>query len=79
MILTPTTPSVAFKLGEKSKDPTSMYLEDLFTVPASISGIPALSVPYASLNGLPLGLQIMGKNKTEDVLYDIAKQIMGEE
>ena len=79
VILTPTTPSVAFKLGEKSKDPTSMYLEDLFTVPASISGIPALSVPYASLNGLPLGLQIMGKNKTEDVLYDIAKQIMGEE
>lgn len=77
VILTPTTPSVAFKLGEKSKDPTSMYLEDLFTVPASISGIPALSVPYASLNGLPLGLQIMGKNKTEDVLYDIAKQIIG--
>lgn len=79
VILTPTTPSVAFKLGEKSKDPTSMYLEDLFTVPASISGIPALSVPYASLGGLPLGLQIMGKNKTENVLYDVAKIIMGEE
>lgn len=78
VIITPTTPDVAFKIGEKSKDPISMYLEDLFTVPASISGIPAISVPYAEKQGLPLSMQIMGKEKSESVLYDIAKCIMEE-
>ncbi len=79
VILTPTTPAEAFKLGEKSKDPVSMYLEDLFTVPASIAGIPALSVPYAKgENNLPLGIQIMGKNCSEKVLYDVAKRICKE-
>lgn len=78
VIITPTTPDVAFKIGEKSKDPISMYLEDLFTVPASISAVPAISVPYAEKQGLPLGLQIMGKEKSESVLYDIAKCIMEE-
>lgn len=78
VIITPTTPDVAFKIGEKSKDPISMYLEDLFTVPASISGIPAISVPYAEKQGLPLGMQIVGKEKSESVLYDIAKCIMEE-
>lgn len=76
VIITPTTPDVAFKIGEKSKDPISMYLEDLFTVPASISAVPAISVPYAEKQGLPLGMQIMGKEKSESVLYDIAKCIM---
>lgn len=78
VIITPTTTDVAFKIGEKSKDPISMYLEDLFTVPASISGIPAISVPYSEKQGLPLGMQIMGKEKSESVLYDIAKCIMEE-
>lgn len=78
VIVTPTTPDVAFKIGEKSKDPISMYLEDLFTVPASISAVPAISVPYAEKQGLPLGMQIMGKEKSESVLYDIAKYIMEE-
>lgn len=78
VIVTPTTPDVAFKIGEKSKDPISMYLEDLFTVPASISAVPAISVPYAEKQGLPLGMQIMGKEKSESVLYDIAKCIMEE-
>ena len=55
-----------------------MYLEDLFTVPASISAVPAISVPYAEKQGLPLGMQIMGKEKSESVLYDIAKCIMEE-
>lgn len=78
-ILMPTTPDVAFKIGEKSKDPISMYLEDLFTVPASIAGVPALSVPYdEDENGLPLGLQLIGREKTEKVLYDIAKHIQKE-
>lgn len=78
VIITPTTPDVAFKIGEKSKDPISMYLEDLFTVPASISAVPAISVPYAEKQGLPLGMQIIGKEKSESVLYDIAKCIMEE-
>lgn len=77
-ILTPTTPDVAFKIGEKSKDPISMYLEDLFTVPASISGIVAISVPYAEKQGLPLGMQVLGKEKSEMAIYDIAKYIVGE-
>ena len=78
-IILPTTPDVAFKIGEKSKDPISMYLEDLFTVPASIAGVPAISIPYQKDEfGLPLGLQIIGKEKNEKVLYDIAKIVLKE-
>ena len=62
VILAPTSPSAAFALGEKSDDPIAMYLNDVFAVPASLAGLPAMSVP-AGLNsdGLPLGLQIIGK------------------
>jgi aspartyl-tRNA(Asn)/glutamyl-tRNA(Gln) amidotransferase subunit A len=62
VILAPTTPTAAFKLGENSDDPLAMYLNDVFAVPASLAGLPAMSVP-AGLNkdGLPLGLQIIGK------------------
>ncbi len=62
VILVPTTPTAAFPLGEKSDDPLAMYLNDVFSVPASLAGLPAMSVP-AGLNkdGLPLGLQIIGK------------------
>ena len=62
VILAPTTPTASFALGEKSDDPLSMYLNDVFAVPASLAGLPAMSVP-AGLNreGLPLGLQIVGK------------------
>ncbi|MGD9472207.1 MAG: Asp-tRNA(Asn)/Glu-tRNA(Gln) amidotransferase subunit GatA [Novosphingobium sp.] len=62
VILAPTTPTAAFALGEKSGDPLEMYLNDVFSVPASLAGLPAMSVP-ARLNreGLPLGLQIIGK------------------
>jgi aspartyl-tRNA(Asn)/glutamyl-tRNA(Gln) amidotransferase subunit A len=62
LILTPTAPSAAFALGEKSNDPIAMYLNDVFAVPASLAGLPAMSVP-AGLNGegLPLGLQLVGK------------------
>ena len=68
VILLPTTPYTAFKIGEKIKDPISMYLEDLFTVPANIAGVPAISVPYAiAENGLPLGIQFIA-NKGEDSL-----------
>jgi aspartyl-tRNA(Asn)/glutamyl-tRNA(Gln) amidotransferase subunit A len=62
LLLTPTAPSAAFALGEKSNDPIAMYLNDVFAVPASLAGLPAMSVP-AGLNdqGLPLGLQIVGR------------------
>ncbi len=62
VLLTPTAPSAAFALGEKSADPLAMYLNDVFTVPSSLAGLPAMSVP-AGLDGqgLPLGLQIIGK------------------
>ena len=79
-ILTPTTPNEAFEIGGKINDPISMYLEDLFTVPASISGIPAISIPFGKgKRGLPLGLQIMGANRTEKIIYDVAKIIKGGE
>jgi aspartyl-tRNA(Asn)/glutamyl-tRNA(Gln) amidotransferase subunit A len=62
LILAPTAPSAAFGLGEKTSDPLSMYLNDVFAVPASLAGLPAMSVPGgSSKEGLPLGLQIIGK------------------
>ena len=61
-LLTPTAPSAAFALGEKSADPIAMYLNDVFTVPSSLAGLPAMSVPGGlDAAGLPLGLQIIGK------------------
>jgi aspartyl-tRNA(Asn)/glutamyl-tRNA(Gln) amidotransferase subunit A len=62
VLLTPTAPSAAFALGEKQADPIAMYLNDVFTVPASLAGLPAMSVPAGlDAHGLPLGLQIIGK------------------
>ena len=62
LLLTPTAPSAAFALGEKSDDPLAMYLNDVFTVPSSLAGLPAMSVPGGlDSSGLPLGLQVIGK------------------
>jgi aspartyl-tRNA(Asn)/glutamyl-tRNA(Gln) amidotransferase subunit A len=62
LLLTPTAPSAAFALGEKSADPIAMYLNDVFTVPSSLAGLPAMSVPGGlDSHGLPLGLQVIGK------------------
>ena len=71
VILTPTAPSAAFGLGEKTADPLAMYLNDVFAVPASLAGLPAMSVP-AGLDGqgLPLGLQIVGKALDEQGVLD---------
>ncbi|HIF09908.1 MAG TPA: Asp-tRNA(Asn)/Glu-tRNA(Gln) amidotransferase subunit GatA, partial [Sneathiellales bacterium] len=61
-ILTPTAPFPAFGQGEKSNDPIAMYLNDVFTVPASLAGLPGISIPAGlSSDGLPLGLQVLGK------------------
>ena len=73
-IIMPTTTGTAFKIGEKVNDPVSMYLEDLFTVPANVVGVPALVVPYAKgEQNLPIGMQFIGNEKQEGNLFDIAK------
>lgn len=72
-IMMPTTPSTAFKFGEHSNDPVAMYLEDLFTVQASVSGVPSISIPNGEdANGLPIGLQIMANSFKEAELYAFA-------
>lgn len=73
-LLLPTTLGTAFKLGGKLDDPVSMYMEDLFTVPANLAGIPAISIPYATAeNGLPLGMQFMAKQRGEKLIIKAAK------
>ena len=72
-ILTPSTPSAAFKIGEKKDDPISMYLNDIFTVPVNLAGIPAISIPAGTdSNNYPLGLQLIGKPLDEQKLLNIA-------
>jgi len=72
-ILTPTAPTTAFKIGEKSSDPLSMYLSDIYTISANLAGIPAISIPCGfAKNGLPIGLQIMTKPFDEETLLRIA-------
>jgi len=78
LILTPTTPTCAFRLGEKTKDPLSMYLADIFTVPANIAGVPALSIPSGFEGVLPLGLQLMADLGREDDLFTAGKDFLGE-
>ena len=72
-ILTPSTPSSAFKIGEKTNDPVSMYLNDIFTVPINLAGLPAISIPaWFDSKGYPLGLQIIGKAFEEQNILNIA-------
>jgi aspartyl-tRNA(Asn)/glutamyl-tRNA(Gln) amidotransferase subunit A len=71
-ILTPTAPTVAFALGEKTGDPLSMYLNDYCTVPMSLAGLPAISIPCGLSDGLPVGLQIAGPAFSENRLLDTA-------
>ena len=72
-ILTPSTPSSAFKIGEKTNDPVSMYLNDIFTVPVNLAGLPGISIPAGhDTKGYPLGLQIIGKAFDEQNILNIA-------
>lgn len=76
VLLTPTAPSAAFGIGEKMDDPIAMYLNDVFTVPASLAGLPAISVPGAlSKDGLPLGLHLIGKPFDEETVLRAAAAI----
>ena len=75
-ILTPTTPSAAFSLGKPVTDPITMYLNDIFTVPANLAGLPGISVPAGlSKQGLPLGLQVLAAPFREDRLFSVARTI----
>ncbi len=75
-ILSPTSPTAAFKLGEKAGNPIAMYLADIFTVHANIAGIPAISIPNGNTpEGLPIGIQLMGRNFDENGLMQMAKEI----
>ena len=72
-IVTPTSPTPAFKVGEKTKDPLTMYLSDIFTISANLAGIPGVSLPCGfTKNGLPIGLQVLGKPFDEETILRIA-------
>jgi aspartyl-tRNA(Asn)/glutamyl-tRNA(Gln) amidotransferase subunit A len=73
LVATPTAPTPAFRLGEKTQDPLQMYLADIFTVPASLAGIPGLSVPCGLASSLPVGLQLLGRSFDEATLFRAAR------
>ncbi len=75
-LLTPTAPSAAFAQGENMDDPIKMYLNDVFTVPANLAGVPAISIPSGlDANGLPLGLQVIGKVFDEETVFAVAAEV----
>ncbi len=74
LILSPTTPDTSFKTGEKSDDPIEMYLQDIFTIPANLAGLPGISFPCGSHNGLPLGVQLVANSLKEAQLLRAAHQ-----
>ncbi len=74
-ILTPTTPTTAFKIGEKMDDPVAMYLNDIFSAPANLAGVPSLALPSGfSTNGLPFSIQFMAPHFCEDALFEVGKK-----
>jgi aspartyl-tRNA(Asn)/glutamyl-tRNA(Gln) amidotransferase subunit A len=75
VLISPTSPSVAFELGAKTDDPLSMYLQDICAVPASLAGIPAISVPGGLSEGLPVGVQLMGDYFSEPLLLRAARAV----
>ncbi|MCR4300196.1 MAG: amidase family protein, partial [Sulfuricaulis sp.] len=73
VIMGPTSPTTAFKIGEKSDDPVAMYLNDIYTVPINLAGLPGMSVPAGfDARGLPIGLQLVGKYFAEAHLLNVA-------
>jgi len=71
-LVTPTSPTVPFKIGEKADDPLQMYLSDVCTLPVNIAGIPGISIPAGFANGLPIGIQIIGKPFAEETILKIS-------
>ena len=74
VIMGPTSPTTAFKLGEKTSDPVSMYLSDIYTIAVNLAGLPAMSIPAGFVEQLPVGLHIIGKHFAESYLLNIAHQ-----
>lgn len=74
VILGPTTPEVAFKIGEKTDDPVSMYLQDIYTISVNLAGLPGMSLPAGFVDGLPVGLQLIGNYFDEGRLLNVAHQ-----
>ena len=74
VIIGPTTPHTAFKLGEKNSDPVTMYLEDIYTIAVNLAGLPGMSIPAGSHKGLPIGIQLVGKDFDEARLLNVAHQ-----
>jgi len=72
VIITPTSPHAAFKIGEQNQDPLQMYLEDIFVSGPSLAGLPAVSIPAGFINNLPLGLQIIGAKFQEALVLQVA-------
>jgi aspartyl-tRNA(Asn)/glutamyl-tRNA(Gln) amidotransferase subunit A len=72
VLVTPVSPTVAFKIGEKVDDPVQMYLSDVCTLPINIAGVPAISIPAGFVDGLPVGMQIIGKHFSEEMLLRVA-------
>jgi aspartyl-tRNA(Asn)/glutamyl-tRNA(Gln) amidotransferase subunit A len=76
VLLTPTAPTPAFRLGEKTDDPLTMYLSDIFTIPCNLAGIPGISVPCGfSAEGLPIGAQLLSNHFGEEALFTAAGAI----
>ena len=78
LLITPVTPTLPFKLGEKVNDPLQMYLSDVLTIPASLAGIPGLNLPVGKIDNLPVGVQILGPQFEEEKILQLAKIIEGE-
>lgn len=74
VILGPTTPTTAFKLGEKTADPVSMYLSDIYTIAVNLAGLPGMSIPVGFVNDMPVGMQLISNYFTEDKLLNVAHQ-----
>jgi aspartyl-tRNA(Asn)/glutamyl-tRNA(Gln) amidotransferase subunit A len=72
VIVAPTAPTTAFKLGEKVSDPLQMYLNDVFTIPVNLAGLPAMSIPCGFAQGLPIGLQLIAPPLGEETLFAVA-------
>jgi aspartyl-tRNA(Asn)/glutamyl-tRNA(Gln) amidotransferase subunit A len=77
VIASPTAPTPAFPLGEKTADPLAMYLNDVFTIPCNLAGIPGMSVPCGFVGGLPVGLQLLGPPLGEEALFAAAGAYQG--
>jgi aspartyl-tRNA(Asn)/glutamyl-tRNA(Gln) amidotransferase subunit A len=77
-IIGPVTPTIAFKVGEKTNDPLEMYLSDIYTISVNLAGLPAISVPAGKVDNLPVGLQIIGPRKSDFKILALAKLFGGD-